>query len=90
MTMTTEYNVPSGESPHVCAYCDAPFREGEYLALHRGLVHGDELSEDEVDAFYDAYETETEDLKHFRLKAIGILVLLYFGFLFVYAIIGVS
>lgn len=87
---TTDYSVQSGESPHVCAYCGDPFREEEYLVLHRGLKHGDELPEDEVAAFYETYEAETGELKHFRLKALGILVLLYFGFLFIYAIIGIS
>jgi CRISPR/Cas system endoribonuclease Cas6 (RAMP superfamily) len=90
MTMTTDYRVPPGESPYECAYCGHPFREEEYLVLHRGLEHGNELPEDEVEAFYDTYEAETEELKHFRLKALGILVLLYFGFLFIYAIIGIS
>ncbi len=89
-SMTTDYRVPSGESAYECAYCGCPFREEEYLALHRGLKHGDQLPEDEVEAFYDTYEEETEELKQFRLKALGVLVMLYFGFLFLYAIIGLS
>ncbi len=87
---TTDYHVPSGESAYECAYCGRPFREAEYLALHRGLKHGDQLPENEVEAFYDTYETETEELKYFRLKALGVLVVLYFGFLFIYAIVGLS
>ena len=90
MTIATDYHVPSGESAYECAYCGCPFRNEEYLVLHRGLQHGDELTEGEVEEFYDTYEEETEELKHFRLKALGVLVLLYFGFLFIYAIVGLS
>ncbi len=84
---TPETHVPSGEPAYDCGYCGQPFAREEYLVLHRGLEHGDELSEDEVAAFHDAYEEETEELRLFRLKALALLVLLYFGFLFTYSVV---
>ncbi|WP_458187584.1 DUF7410 domain-containing protein [Haladaptatus sp. NG-WS-4] len=85
--MTLDTDVPTDESPVTCAYCGQPFRRDEYLVLHRGLEHGDDLSEAEVAAFHEAYEDETEELRLFRLKALALLVFLYFGFLFTYSIV---
>lgn len=85
--MTYNTHVKSGESIHECSYCGQPFSHEEYLVLHRGLEHGDKLSDDEVDAFHDAYQEETEELRLFRLKALALLVLLYFGFLFTYSVV---
>jgi hypothetical protein len=71
----------------VCEYCDARFADEELLALHRGHDHPDTLSEAEREAFEAAYEAEQADIRRFRLKALGALVLLYFGFLMVYAVV---
>jgi hypothetical protein len=57
------------------------------LALHRGHSHPEELSASERTAFEDAYEAEEREIRRFRLKAIGLLVVLYFGFLIVYAVV---
>lgn len=80
-------HVPAGESPHQCGYCGRPFPREEYLALHRGLEHGDVLDDAEVTAFHEVYEDETEELRLFRLKMLALLVVLYFGFLFTYSIV---
>ncbi|WP_227354429.1 C2H2-type zinc finger protein [Haladaptatus salinisoli] len=85
--MTLDTSVPAGESPHECSRCGMPFRHEDHLVLHRGLEHGDDLSEAEVAAFRDAYEAESEELRLFRLKALALLVLLYFGFLFTYSFV---
>ncbi|WP_204959928.1 DUF7410 domain-containing protein [Salinigranum salinum] len=82
-----ETDVPSGASVHRCAYCDRPFAEESYLILHRGLAHADVLSETEREAFADAYAEEEADLGRFRIVALGLLVLLYFGFLFTFAVV---
>ncbi|WP_458204822.1 DUF7410 domain-containing protein [Haladaptatus sp. NG-SE-30] len=82
-----ETHVPTDESAHECSYCGRPFRHEEYLVLHRGLEHGEELDDDEVATFRDAYESENEELRLFRLKALALLILLYFGFLFTYSIV---
>jgi len=83
-----DYEVPREAEPVVCDHCGAPFAEEELLALHRGIDHADALDEAERDAFEDAYESETEELRLFRLKALGALVLLYFGLLMMYSVFG--
>ena len=39
-----------------------------------------------MEAFHEARSNETDELRTLRLKALGALVLLYFGLLFMYAI----
>lgn len=82
-----ETDVPPGASVHRCSYCGRPFAAETYLVLHRGLAHGDELSDAEREAFAAAYEREETDLRRFRIVALGLLVLLYFGFLFAFAVV---
>lgn len=71
----------------VCEYCGAPFADDDLLALHRGHEHAEAIDEDEREAFEDAYGAEQDEIRRFRLKALGALVLLYFGFLMVYAVV---
>ena len=71
----------------VCEYCGAPFDDEELLALHWGHDHGDTIDDDQREAFRTAYEDEQAEIRRFRLKALGALVLLYFGFLMVYAVV---
>jgi hypothetical protein len=85
--VSVETSVPDGAASHRCAYCDRPFAAASYLALHRGLAHADRLSETEREAFETAYEEEQSELGRFRLIALGLLVLLYFGFLFTFAVV---
>jgi len=87
MTTDLDTHVPAGESSHDCGYCGRPFRDEEYLVLHRGIEHGDALDDDEVAAFREAYEDEAADLRIFRLKMVAVLVALYFAFLFTYSIV---
>jgi 5-methylcytosine-specific restriction endonuclease McrA len=77
----------SPDGARECAYCGRPFTDETLLALHRGHTHPGELSAAERMAFEDAYEAEEREIREFRLKAIGLLVVLYFGFLVVYAVI---
>ncbi|NHN49928.1 C2H2-type zinc finger protein [Halostella sp. JP-L12] len=79
--------VPPGETTHDCPYCGRPFSDPEYRTLHVGLDHHEECTEAELEAFQDAYREEGEEIRLFRLKAIGALVLLYFGFLFTYSFV---
>lgn len=78
-------DVPPGATPHVCEYCGQPFPERRYLVLHHGLDHYGRLTEAEREAFAEAYESEGAEIRRFRLVALAALVLLYFGFLFLYA-----
>lgn len=72
-----------------CSYCGETFPTERLRALHRGLEHYDSLDDDERDAFEDAYHDESEDLRSFRLRALAVLVALYFGFLMTYAVVAV-
>ncbi|WP_340098296.1 C2H2-type zinc finger protein [Salinibaculum salinum] len=71
----------------VCEHCGAPFADEELLALHLGHEHPDALTDDQREAFEDAYANEQAEIRRFRLKALGVLVLLYFLFLMVYAVV---
>lgn len=75
----------SDGSPFVCSRCSRPFAHEEWLELHRGVAH-DDLTTDEHAAFIDAYETEEDELRLFRLKALIALIAIYFGFIMSYSI----
>lgn len=81
---TAETAVPPGETPYVCSYCGYPFSRESHRTLHHGLEHYEALSDAERTAFNDAYTAEEDDLRRFRIISLGALVLLYFGFLFMY------
>lgn len=75
------------ESPrNHCRYCGRAFATEDLLALHKGQGHADVLDEDERAAYEAAYEAETDALRRYRLNAVAAIVLLYFGFLYAYAL----
>ncbi len=81
--------VPRRDSPaRECDYCGHPFPTTYRLVLHKGLEHPQQLDDDEEDAFLSARADEEDELRTLRLKALGALVLLYFGFLMLYAIVA--
>jgi hypothetical protein len=84
---TLETDVPPEETPAVCDRCGQPFTGETYLALHRGLEHGNALSESERAAYETALEEEVATLRRFRLLALAALVAIYFGFLMTYAVV---
>lgn len=79
---------PPDDAPR-CSYCGAAFPTERLRALHRGLEHHDSLDDAEREAFEEAYLDESEDLRSFRLRALAVLVALYFGFLMTYAVVAV-
>ncbi|MGB9963693.1 C2H2-type zinc finger protein [Halobacterium sp. CBA1126] len=81
-------DTPPEDAPR-CSYCGEPFPSERLRALHRGLEHYDRLDDDERAAYEDAYRAEGEDLRSFRLRALAVLVALYFGFLMLYAVVAV-
>ncbi|WP_158057399.1 hypothetical protein [Halorussus halophilus] len=85
MQVQYDTDVPADETPSSCPYCQRPLGSEELVALHKGLDHWERLDDEERETFYDAYEDESEDLRTFRLKMLGILMLVYFGFLFTYS-----
>jgi len=70
-----------------CERCGERFPSERLRDLHRGLEHYADLGADERSAYEAAYESETEDLHSFRLRALAALVVLYFGFLMTYAVV---
>lgn len=76
------------DSDATCDHCGDRFPSAQLRDLHRGLEHYDALDDDGREAFEAAYEAETESLRSFRLRALAALVLLYFGFLLLYAVVG--
>jgi len=84
-TPVVETRVPSDESPAECPYCRRPLESDELLALHKGLDHWERLGDDERERFRETYAEESESLRVFRLKLLGLLVVVYFAFLFVYS-----
>lgn len=84
-TDTYETRVPADASPADCPYCDRPLESERLLVLHKGLDHWERLGDGERERFREAYEDESQNLRTFRLKIVALLVVLYFGFLFVYS-----
>ncbi|WP_262174564.1 DNA-binding protein [Haloarcula laminariae] len=82
-----ETAIPESESSaSVCEYCGHPFPTHDRLVLHRGVEHPGQLDAAEEEAFTEAYAVENDELETFRLKALVVLVLLYFAFIMLYAI----
>jgi hypothetical protein len=75
------------DEPAVCGYCDARFADEQLLALHRGLEHEPELTAAERDAYDEAVDAERDDLRLFRLQSLVALLVIYFGFVIVYAFV---
>lgn len=81
------YDVPDARATEDCEYCGRPFENEGLLALHRGLAHSATITAEERSEYESAYESESAQLRRFRLKALGVLVVLYFGLLMVYAVV---
>lgn len=73
-----------------CPYCDRRFATEDRLALHGGIDHADRLDEAERAAYESAAEAEAATIRRFKLTVVLALVVIYFGFLFVYAIVAFS
>ncbi|QZY01078.1 DNA-binding protein [Halobaculum rubrum] len=85
--MTDPYEVPADATAFACPRCGRPFARERHRDLHLGQDHRD-LDDDERAAYEHAREAESDALRRFRIVSLGTLVLLYFGFLFLYAIAG--
>jgi hypothetical protein len=70
-----------------CPRCNEPFHTERLRDLHLGYEHGG-LDSAEREAFEEAYREESAEIRRFRLKVIGALVVLYFGLLFVYVFVS--
>ena len=83
-----ETHVPDGEDPRRCPYCGFELPADDQYRLHLGLNHYDKLNDVDQQAFRDAYQQEEAELTRFRIIALGGLVVLYFGFLLIYALLA--
>lgn len=81
--------VPEDETPVVCPYCGFELVDDTQYHLHLGLEHYADLTDDERDVFRETYTEEEAALNRFRIVALGGLVVLYFGFLVIYALLAV-
>ena len=82
------YDVPPDAPVRQCPYCGRPFPDEELLALHRGLDHPDRIDAEERAAYEAAYRAEADPLRRYRIAAVGVLVVLYFGLLMAFALLG--
>jgi hypothetical protein len=83
-----ETAVPDDADPHICPYCGFALPAADQYRLHLGLAHYEQLDDTDQTAFRETYHREEESLTRFRIIALGGLVLLYFGFLLVYALLA--
>ena len=83
-----ETHVPDGENPRQCPHCGFELPADDQFRLHLGLNHYDKLDDADQQAFRDAYQQEEAALTRFRIIALGGLVVLYFGFLLIYALLA--
>lgn len=82
-----EYAVPAGETPAArCPYCDRPFERERLSRLHVGGAHRRECTDAELAAYETAYDAESDDLFRYQLSLVAALVVLTFGFVYVYAV----
>ncbi|WP_128477847.1 C2H2-type zinc finger protein [Halorussus pelagicus] len=85
-TLTDDTEVPPGESPVNCPHCGRPLESERLLVLHEGIDHWERLDDERREEFHETYRRENDDLRTFRLKMLGVLVVVYFAFLFVYSV----
>ena len=85
-TPTYDTEVPPDESPVECSHCGRPLESERLLALHEGIDHWERLDDERREEFRETYRRENDDLRTFRLKMLGVLVVVYFAFLFVYSV----
>ncbi|MFB6233435.1 MAG: C2H2-type zinc finger protein [Haloarculaceae archaeon] len=81
-------SIPAGDATEECPYCALDLPDKTQYRLHLGVEHYDQLSDAEREGFHEAYRAEADALDRFRIIALGGLVLLYFGFLLVYALLA--
>lgn len=82
-----EFVVPEDEPAEArCPHCDRPFRTERLYDLHLGEIHPEACSEEELEAYEEAYDAESRDLFTFHAKIAVALLLLFFTTTYIYAI----
>ncbi|MBB6647220.1 DNA-binding protein [Halobellus ruber] len=82
----TPRETDDGAAAYVCGDCGRAFHSEDLRVLHRGVRHPDALDAAEQDAYREVYRDEERAIRSFRIRALGVLVVLYFGLLFLYVI----
>lgn len=82
-----EFVVAEDDSPVRCPHCNRPFRTEHLYDLHLGEVHPQACSEEELNAYEEAYDAESHDLFTFHAKVVVALLLLFFAITYTYAIV---
>ncbi|GAB3025174.1 DUF7410 domain-containing protein [Natronobiforma cellulositropha] len=82
---TTDYSTTRERANCTCRYCGRPFSDERYLALHRGLEHPERLGAGEWEAYEVAVAADAQALRRYKLYALCVIVVVYFGFVLTYA-----
>jgi hypothetical protein len=76
----------AADAEYACADCGRTFHTQDLRILHRGVRHPSALDAEEQEAYREAYREEERAIRSFRIRALLILVVLYFGLLFLYVV----
>ena len=74
------------DAEYVCGDCGRAFYTEDLRVLHRGVRHPDAVDSAAQEAYREAYLEEERAIRSFRIRALGVLVVLYFGLLFLYVV----
>ena len=77
---------PTADAAYVCSDCGRAFHTADLRVLHRGVRHPNALDAAEQEAYREVYREEERAIRSFRIRALGVLVVLYFGLLFLYVV----
>lgn len=77
-------DVPAGETPVRCPYCERPFDGERARDLHVGGRHASEATEAELAAYEDAAESERDELFFYHVKVVVALGVIYSVVVIVY------
>ena len=76
----------AADAEYVCGDCGRAFHTEDLRVLHRGVRHPDAIDPAAQEAYREAYLEEERAIRSFRIRALGVLVVLYFGLLFLYVV----
>jgi hypothetical protein len=74
------------DAEYVCGDCGRAFYTEDLRVLHRGVRHPETIDPAAQEAYREAYREEERAIRSFRIRALGVLVVLYFGLLFLYVV----
>jgi hypothetical protein len=85
--LITDFKNPETDTERFsCETCGQEFYTSELFILHRGVRHPATLDKVEQEQYREAYANEQSAIQTFRLRALAVMIALYFGVLFLYVI----